>query len=122
MLVSKDQTKVPFYIDAYEPGKVIINEQSYTNSVIIYPQKLDSNWQTQCVQNLQAADFQQFAACEAKLIIFGTGEKQFFPPIELYADLLTKGFMFEFMASKSACYTYNILKSENRDVIAALLL
>ena len=122
MQISKDTTKIPFRIRSYEPGKVVINDQILTSSVIISKISLIQDWSPQQVSDLSIACFDKLLACQAKLILFGTGEKQHFPHPSLYANLLTHGITIEFMNTKAACHTFNVLMSEDRDVACALLL
>ncbi len=122
MQISKDTTKIPFRIRSYEPGKIIVNDQIFTTSVVISKTNLKQDWPPQQITDLTLADFDTLLGCQAKLIIFGTGEKQHFPHPSLYANLLAQGITIEFMNTKAACHTFNVLMSEGRDVGCALLL
>lgn len=122
MEMLKDTTHIPFRIRSYEPGKIIINDQILTNSVIISKTSLQSDWPPQQFSDLTAPHFDSLLNCNAKLVIFGAGEKQHFPHASLYANLLRHGITIEFMHTKAACHTFNILMSEQRDVACALLL
>ena len=122
MLIAKDETKMPFRIRSFEPGKLLVNEQTYTNSVIIYQKTLEPDWKPQQFTDLKPEHFKHLENSGQKLIIVGTGERQQFPHISLYAKLLTEGIVLEFMSTKKACHTFNILMAENRQAACALLL
>ena len=122
MEMLKDTTPILFRIRSYEPGKIIINDQVLTNSLIISKTALQTDWPPQQVAALTVEHFDRLLECHSKLIIFGTGEKQHFPQANLYANLLRHGITIEFMHTKAACYTFNILTSEQRDVACALIL
>ncbi len=121
MQISKDTTDIPFRIRSYEPGKIIINDQVLTNSVIIFKKTLIFDGLPSQFSELTATCFDKLLDCHTKLILFGTGEKQYFPHPSLYANLLAQQVTVEFMNTKAACHTFNILMSENRDVACALL-
>ena len=57
-----------------------------------------------------------------EIVIFGTGAVQRFPRPELARALAATGAGVEVMDSKAACRTYNILASEGRGVVAAILM
>jgi hypothetical protein len=56
-----------------------------------------------------------------ELILIGTGSKQRFPKPELLKSLILAKIGFEIMDSQAACRTYNILVSEGRQVLLALI-
>lgn len=122
MIITKDESPTPFRIRRYEAGAVTVNEKTYRHNIVIYQETLVGNWGPQQASLLKTADFDALADCGTKLIIVGTGAKQTFPKVDLYAHLLERGIIFEFMNTKTACHTFNILMSENRDAACALLL
>jgi uncharacterized protein len=56
-----------------------------------------------------------------EVIVLGTGPNQQFPSPGLIAEVLRMGIGMEVMDTRAACRTYNILASEYRRVVAALL-
>jgi len=56
------------------------------------------------------------------LIIIGTGNKLTFPAVEVYSGIIEHGIGVDFMDTRAACRTYNILMSEGRDIVAGLIL
>ena len=55
-------------------------------------------------------------------MLLGTGARQRFPHPHLLKPLTEAGIGCESMTSQAACRTYNILMSEGRRVLAAILL
>ena len=121
MQISKDDSQNPFRIQSYEPGKIVINDHAFTISLIISKTALQTDWPPQRFADLTMAHFDALLTYPVKLVIFGTGPTQQFPHPSLYSNLLRQGVAIEFMHSKAACHTFNILLSENRDVICVLL-
>ena len=56
------------------------------------------------------------------MIVIGSGPKQEFPAPEVLGAVMSRGIGCEVMDTGAACRTYNILASEGRTVVAALLL
>ena len=109
-------------ITAYEAGSITINETSYTNSIIVTPEAIISPWELQDIADLSKEKLHQILELEPHVVILGTGEKQQFPKAELLAYFGTRGIGLEVMNNGAACRTYNVLMSEDRKVVLALLI
>ena len=59
---------------------------------------------------------------QPQILIIGTGPAQVFPSPRVLVPLMDAGIGYEIMDTGAACRTYNILVSEGREVVAALLL
>ena len=57
-----------------------------------------------------------------ELVVFGSGSKLRFAPPALLRGLMARRIGVETMDTQAACRTYNILASEGRNVVAALIL
>lgn len=111
-----------YAIRSYQAGRVVINDQAFTRSLVVAPTQLMLDWRPQSAEELTEADFEVLTEMQPDLVLLGTGEKQVFPPVSLYAPLLQKNIAVEIMNTGAACRTYNILASEGRQVIAALMM
>ena len=105
----------------YGDGYVAVNNVRYARSVLVTASSV-SDWPVQKFDDLAAADFQFIASLKAELVVFGTGSIQRFPRPELARALAASGAGIEIMDSRAACRTYNILASEGREVVAAILM
>jgi uncharacterized protein len=105
----------------YGDGYVVVNNVRYARSVLVTASSV-SDWPVQKFEDLAAADFQFIASLKAELVVFGTGSTQRFPRPELARALAASGAGVEIMDSRAACRTYNILASEGREVVAAILM
>ena len=111
-----------YAIRSYQAGHMVINDQAYTKSLVLAPKQLMTDWPPQSADELTEADFDMLTKLQPDLVLLGTGEKQVFPPLSLYAPLLQQNIAVEVMNTGAACRTYNILASEGRKVIAALMM
>jgi uncharacterized protein len=109
-------------IRSYAAGQVIVNQDSYTRSLVVLPGQVITGWPPQAFAELTRAHVEALAALHPELVILGTGRRQRFPRAELLAPLVEAGIGWEVMDTGAACRTYNILMSEGRNVAAALLM
>lgn len=110
-----------YAVRSYQAGRLIINDQAYTKSLVLAPTQLITDWPPQSADQLTEADFNALTELNPALVLLGTGEKQVFPPLSLYAPLLEQNIAVEIMDTGAACRTFNILAAEGREVIAALI-
>lgn len=108
-------------ITAYQPGAVSINHQRYQHSVIVLPTDVITDWQVTKFDELSADDFARIANYQPEVVLLGTGETHRFIHPKLTVALTAKGIPVECMTTDAACRTYNILMSEGRKVLAALI-
>lgn len=110
------------YIRAYEAGEVRLADQVLHSNCLIAPESVISNWTTHRVDTLDADDVQAILALQPEIVILGTGLRQQFPSAAIRAAFLARDIGFEAMDLGAACRTFNVLLSEDRRVVAALLL
>ncbi len=111
-----------YFIQAYREQKIIIDERTYTSSLVLVPNQLIPDWPvTDCIQ-LNEKHFNALLELKPDLILLGTGNTQQFPAAKLYSSLINAGIGVEVMTTTAACRTYNILAAEGRRVVAALIL
>lgn len=122
MNIQKETSSVTYQIKRYEPGKIQINDEIYTHSVIIRPHQLITSWRPQKIEELCFADLEAILLDPPAIMLLGTGSKILIPPQSLLTPLFEKGIGVEFMDSQAACYTYTILTNDERDVAACILL
>lgn len=109
-------------IRTYAPGHIVVNQATYTRSLIVLPGQVIPDWPPQVFGDLTATHFETLNALAPEIVVLGTGQRQQFPRAELLAPLIKAGIGWEVMDSGAACRTYNILMSEGRNVAAALLM
>ena len=122
MQISLDTSTGAYQITAYGDGYIAVNERRLEASIVISAENLDTAWQPQRVADLTKSHIGELAALDAEIVIIGTGSVQHFPPTETLTPLLEHKTGFEIMDTRAACRTYNILMSEGRNVVAALMM
>ena len=109
-------------IRTYAAGRIVVNQESYSHSLIVLPQQIVADWGPQHFETLAPTHFDALAALNPEVVLLGTGQRQRFPRAELLTSLVTAGIGWEVMDTAAACRTYNILMGEGRNVAAALLM
>jgi uncharacterized protein len=104
------------------PGQVWINGQLHDASLLVPWQGAAQPWPVAALSELTAAHFEQVAALKPELVIFGSGARLQFISPSLYRVLIDARIGMETMDTAAACRTYNVLASEGRSVVAALIL
>lgn len=117
-----DNNQSAYQIHAYKPGSIRINEHILTHSVIITPNQLIKEWRPQVVTELTAESLSPIAALKPDILLIGTGSQLVFLRLEIYGHLINLGIGVEIMDTSAACRTFNALTSENRNVVAALII
>ncbi len=109
-------------ITGFVPGTVRINGQPFSSSVVLPWRGEVQAWPCKDFAGLESAHFEQLLAHAPELVIFGSGERIRFVAPALLRPLIERGIGVETMDTGAACRTYNVLASEGRTVVAALLL
>ena len=79
-------------------------------------------WRPDAPQALEVADFEAVLALKPELVIFGSGDRLTFVSPASMRCLIERRIGVETMDTAAACRTYNVLVSEGRSVVAALLM
>ena len=105
-----------------EPGRVWIAGRPFEHSLIVPWSGDVQAWEAASLSGLLATHFERIAALRPEVVIFGSGTRLRFVAPGLMRSLIEQGIGVETMDTAAACRTYNVLLSEGRSVVAALLL
>ena len=108
-------------ITRQEPGRLWVGRTAYAHSVLVPWMGAVQAWQAAGFEALTATHFERIAALKPEVVIFGSGQRLRFPPPALLRLLIEQRVGIETMDTAAACRTYNVLASEGRSVVAALL-
>jgi uncharacterized protein len=122
MQFTRDSRQDIHLIHSHESGALKIGDQVYSNSLIISPTQIMPDWAVTSIEFLTLELLQPALALEPGILLLGTGPAQIFPSPRLMARVMGRGVGLEVMDTAAACRTYNILASENRPVVAAVIL
>ena len=109
-------------ITGYGPGWLAVDGEKTSASIVLSSRGQRFDWQCRRFEDLGSAHFAQLAELGAEVVIFGSGQRLRFAPPQWLAPLMRQRIGVETMDTQAACRTYNILASEGRNVVAALIL
>jgi hypothetical protein len=104
-------------VDSYSFGQIIIENQSYTKDIILFPDSVYSPWWRKEGHNLCLEDLEEIPFEDYDVFIVGTG---FFGVMKVNKDVQTfmkeKGIQLIIEKTKNAVSTYNELARQKRVV------
>jgi uncharacterized protein len=109
-------------VSRQEAGRIWVGAVPFTASFLLPWQGAVLPWDALRFEDLTEAHFERIAALAPEVVIFGSGRRLRFPAPALLRPLIERRIGFETMDSPAACRTYNVLASERRSVVAAILL
>lgn len=108
-------------IRSHAAGQVTVNDVTLTRSFIVAGDKLVPDWPPQRFEDITAEHLKAALALDPEILLIGTGDKQRFLTGEMMGALSRGTMGVEVMDTAAACRTYNVLLSEGRKVVAAIL-
>lgn len=111
-----------YQINSVDAHAVTVNHQRYEQALIVSDDSLSTDWFDGPWEALDAQALSAILAFRPAVVLLGTGDKQRFVHPRHLAAFLEANIGVECMTTAAACRTFNILMSEGRKVVAALLL
>ena len=109
-------------IRRYGADFIAVGEEEIRSSCIVGASTLIRDWAPHDVPSLQLAHLAPLFEFQPEVVVLSTGARQQFPSAALRAEFATRRIGMEVMEVGAACRTYNVLVSEERRVLAAILL
>ena len=109
------------YVRSSSVKGILIGEEYFRTSLLLSADQLRGDWPPAHVDELQEAHLQAVFEMQPEVVLIGTGKKQLFLPPKLMVMFYQEGIGIEVMTTDAACRTFNVLVSEGRNVVAALM-
>jgi uncharacterized protein len=109
-------------ISRHEPGRVWVGSAAHSGSVVVPWVGSVLPWDAPRFEALSEEHFERIARLQPEVVLFGSGPRLRFPPAAWLRPLIERRIGIETMDTAAACRTYNVLASEQRSVVAALLI
>lgn len=110
------------FVRRIETDAVVIGEERHEDSLILAPDDVVTGWPPKHASEIEEQHLEAIFALNPDLVLIGTGPQQVFPKAEVMAAFLSRGIGVEAMDTAAACRTFNVLVSEERHAVAALIL
>ena len=98
-----------------------IGNETYRKTIALTNAEVMDSWQQRPVAELTADDLAPLLDAKPDVIVLGTGDTCVFAPRQITFALARKGVGLEVMDTAAAARTFNVLVSEGRRVLAALI-
>ncbi len=121
MKFQPDNTEGVNLITRQENGRIWVGSTPYSHSLLVPLRGAVADWQAHSLDALNTAHFDRVAALRPEVVIFGSGAQLRFVSPALLRALFDARIGVETMDTAAACRTFNVLASEGREVLAALL-
>ena len=121
MKLTLDSNTAQYNIENYQPGIIKISGNLYHQSILLMPEQL-LPWEIHAPQKLCSAALSLLLEFQVDIILLGTGNKLIFPSSKDTSIIYQAGIGLEIMDTAAACRTYTILVSEQRSVLAGLII
>ena len=108
-------------IRRYGADFIQVGEQELRASCLVNATSVTA-WPPRSVEDLSAESFTAIFELNPEVVVLATGTTQKFPRAALRAEFATRRIGLEVMEIGAACRTYNVLVSEERRALAAVLL
>jgi len=122
MKFSEDYAIGTNVIRSFTDSSIDVNNKSYNKSLIVGNHILIDDWEITHIGDMKPQHWQKLLQYKPEVILMGTGKILKFPHPSTYAPAIEMGIGVEFMDSVAVCRTYNVLVSEDRQVIAGIIL
>ncbi len=109
-------------INAVRADHLVISDRRINASVIVGARLLQESWPVASFGDLTAETIEPLLALKPELVVLGCGTRPAFPDANIQRAFLSQGIGLESMTLNAAARTFNILMSENRRALAALIL
>ncbi|QOC23677.1 hypothetical protein IC757_05945 [Wenzhouxiangella sp. AB-CW3] len=101
---------------------VRIDQAIYHASLVVGARFLETDWPVCSLDDLDEDRLSVLLGPQPELVVVGIGRTHQVPPIELQMRFVEQGIGFECMTLPAAARTFNVLMSENRRALAALIM
>jgi len=109
------------FVQGLSERGIKVADEWYAKPLILAPNKLIPDWPVNTLADLDDSRLEPVFELEPDILLIGTGQQQHFLPAELMMSFYQRNIGAEVMNTAAACRTYNVLASEERRVVAALL-
>ena len=121
MELTLDRPGEHLFIRSVSANGIQVADQMYAGPLIVSASELITDWDVKQPGDLSDSRLEPVFSLAPEIVLIGTGTRQVFPAPELLMSFYRRHIGVEFMNTRAACRTFNVLVSEQRNVVAALL-
>jgi uncharacterized protein len=110
-----------FFVRSVSEKGICVHKDYYTSPFILSGKRIVPNWDVGSIDDINEENLQKIFDLQPEVVLIGTGKTQVFLPPAIQVHFFRQNIGFEVMTTDAACRTFNVLVSEGRQVVAALL-
>lgn len=110
-----------FFVRSVSEKGIRVHQDYFSQPFILSGQRIIPDWGISSVEDINEENLQALFELKPEVVLIGTGNTQVFLPPTTQIHFFRRGIGFEVMTTDAACRTFNVLISEGRQVVAALL-
>ncbi len=122
MDLSENRSNHPNLITHAQVDQCLINNQTYTHTVIIPTDNEVVACAVKSVSELDEALINQLCQYQPEVIILATGAKTVYPEADILEPLVKQNIGLEVMSNQAAARTFNVLLGDNRQALCLMIL
>ncbi|HHF7343834.1 Mth938-like domain-containing protein [Legionella feeleii] len=116
------ETTDQYTIQAYSEKEIQIDSISYQTSLIVNRHEIITDWPIHRVNELNDELLLPLLKYQPKILIIGHHKQGEFVSFSIIQALANQGIGLECMSIGAACRTFNVLLSEQREVVLGIIL
>ena len=109
------------FIRSVSGAGIQVADVHYSGPIILSATRIVEEWTASEAIDLAECDLEKILDLDPEIVLLGTGASQVFLPPERMMYFYSRNVGVEVMNTEAACRTFNVLVSESRKVVAALL-
>jgi uncharacterized protein len=109
------------FIRSVSAQGIQVVDDFFHSSIIVSASQIIPDWPVNAVENITEQHLIKVLELQPELVLIGTGAKQAFLPPRQLMFFYSRNVGVEVMTTDAACRTFNVLVSESRNVVAALI-
>ena len=109
------------FIRSVSAQGIQVVDDFFHSSIIVSASQIIPDWPVNTVENITEEHLVKVLDLQPELVLIGTGAKQAFIPPRQLMFFYSRNVGVEVMTTDAACRTFNVLVSESRNVVAALI-
>ena len=110
-----------FFIRSVSEEGICVHQDYYRKPFILSGQRIIPEWEVTSIDDINEENLEVLFELQPEVVLIGTGKTQVFLPPATQVHFFRRNIGFEVMTTDAACRTFNVLASEGRHVVAALL-
>jgi uncharacterized protein len=109
------------FIRSVSDAGIQVVDDFYLSSLVLSTHEVIPDWPVKKAGDIERHHLERVLELNPEIVIVGTGQTQVFLPPELMMFFYERNVGIEVMTTDAACRTFNVLVSESRNVVAALI-